>query len=305
MQAIALASFCNIVGVKNGGESRYQTFVLMGAGIAGALAYTFSDSFWFSAVEAEVYAMSSFFTAFVVWAILKWDLIENESDENRWLILIAYMMGLSIGVHLLNLVTLPALGLIYYYKKASSPSWWGVFGALLVSTIIVLIINGGVIPGLPSLAGAFELFFVNAIGFPFGSGIIIFILLFIGTLVYGIIWSEKNKKTLMNTALLCFAFILIGYSTYAIVIIRSNYDPPIDENDPENIMSVVSYLKREQYGSRPLLYGPYFTAEIIDQKVGAPVYVKGEEKYEISDHKIEYIYSPRPNDCYTPGVELQ
>ena len=281
-----------IMGVELGKETRYQTFVLMGAGAAAALAYTFSDSFWFSAVEAEVYAMSSFFTAFVVWAMLKWDLIEDERDENRWLILIAYMVGLSIGVHLLNLVTLPALGLIYYYKKAKNPSWWGVFGALIVSTLIVLIINNGVIPGLPTIAGSFEIFFVNSIGLPFGSGIVVFLLLFIGALVYGIVWSEKQDKALINTALLCFSFILIGYSSYALVVIRSSYDPPIDENDPEDIMSVVSYLKREQYGSRPLLYGPYFTAEVVDQKVGSAVYVKGEEEYEISDYKIEYVYSP-------------
>jgi len=224
--------------------------------------------------------------------MLRWDLIKDKADENRWLVLIAYMVGLSIGVHLLNLVTLPALGLIYYYKKAKSPTWWGVFGSLGVSGIIILIVNYGVIPGLPSLAGSFEIFFVNAIGLPFGSGIVIFMTLFLGVLAYGVMWSQKNKRPLVNTALLCFSFILIGYSSYAIILIRSSYDPPVDENDPEDIMSAVSYLKREQYGSRPLLYGPYFTAEIIDQKVGSPDYIKGEEEYEISDYDIEYVYDP-------------
>lgn len=282
-----------IMGIEKGMATPFQTWTIMGAGVVGALAYTFSDSFWFSAVEAEVYGMSSFFTAFVVWAILKWDLIEDESAENKWLIFIAYMIGLSTGVHLLNLVTLPALALIYYFKKAKKEiSWQGIFITLLISGIIVLIINEGIIPGLPSIAGSFEVYFVNSIGLPFGSGIIIFLLLFLGTLIYGIIWTQKRNKILPNTILLCFAFILIGYSSYAIVVIRSSYDPPIDENNPENIMSVVSYLKREQYGSRPLLFGQYFTAEVIDQKVGASVYTKGENKYIVSDRKIEYIYDP-------------
>ena len=282
-----------IMGVEKGMATTYQTWTLMGAGVVGALAFTFSDSFWFSAGEAEVYGMSSFFTAFVVWAILKWELIEDSSRANRWLIFLAYMVGLSIGVHLLNLVTLPALALIYYFRKTKKVvTWTGIIMALLISGIIVLIINIGVIPGLPTIAASFEVFFVNAMGLPFGSGIITFSILFLGALIYGIIWSQKNNKELLNTALLSFAFILIGYSSYAIVVIRSAYDPPIDENDPENIMSVVSYLKREQYGSRPLLFGQYFTAEVIDRKVGAPVYVKGEEEYEIANRKIEYVYDP-------------
>jgi len=281
-----------LLEVKQGEETRFQTWTLVGAGAVGALAYTFSDSFWFSAVEAEVYGMSSFFTAFVVWAILKWDLIDDESTANKWLILIAYMMGLSIGVHLLNLVTIPALTLIFYFKKKEIYSFKSISLTIIASGILILIINDLVIPGLPTIAGSFEIFFVNSLGLPFGSGVIVFILLFLGTLVYGIIWSQKNYKETLNTALLSFAFILIGYASYTVIVIRSSYDPPIDENDPENIMSVVSYLKREQYGSRPLIFGPYFTAEVIDQKVGAPVYVKGKEKYEIADHKLEYIYDP-------------
>ena len=151
-----------------------QIWVLMGDGLVGALAYTFSDSFWFSAVEAEVYAMSSFFTAFVVWGVLKWDVIEDESKANRWLLLITYMMGLSIGIHLLNLVTVPALGLIYYFKKFK-PSPWGIVGALTVSVGIVLFINYFIVPGLPTIAGNFELFFVNTLGMFFGSGALVFI----------------------------------------------------------------------------------------------------------------------------------
>lgn len=272
-------------------ELSYNTPLLMGAGAVGALAYTFSDSFWFSAVEAEVYAMSSFFTAFVVWAMLKWDVIEDESKANRWLILIFYMMGLSIGVHLLNLVTLPALGLIFYFKKYK-PTIWGVVATLLISGFLILFINDLIIPGLPTIAGSFELFFVNSIGLPFGSGAAFFTLLVIGALVWGIRFTQQKAKPILNTLLLSSAFILIGYASYAIVVIRSNYDTPINENDPSDVMSFVSYLKREQYGSRPLLYGQYFTARLIDIKKGAPEYRKGKDKYEISDYKRELVYEP-------------
>ena len=280
-----------ILKVKDNEVSTSQLYMLMGSSAIGALAYTFSDSFWFSAVEAEVYAMSSFFTAFVFWAILKWELVEDESLANKWLILIAYMMGLSIGVHLLNLVTIPALALIYYYKNHKITTW-GLIATMLISLLIIGVIMVGIIPGLPSVAGAVEIYFVNSLGLPFGSGIIFFSLLVIGGLVYGIIHSYKKEKVILNTALLSLAFVLIGYASYAIIVIRSGYDPPIDENDPENIISVVSYLKREQYGSRPLLHGQYFTAEVIDQKEGAKVYVKGEEKYEVADRKLEYVYDP-------------
>ncbi|HRG79189.1 MAG TPA: DUF2723 domain-containing protein, partial [Cyclobacteriaceae bacterium] len=157
-----------MMGIKKDSDiAETNTWVLMGAGLVGALAYTFSDSFWFSAVEAEVYAMSSFFTAFVVWGILKWDVIEDESKANRWLLLMAYMVGLSIGIHLLNLVTLPALGLIYYFKKFK-PTTWGVIAALAISGGLVLFINDFIVPGLPTLAGHFEVFFVNTLGLFFG-----------------------------------------------------------------------------------------------------------------------------------------
>ncbi|MEP2025088.1 MAG: DUF2723 domain-containing protein [Reichenbachiella sp.] len=273
-------------------DTAHTNFVIIGSGLIGALAYTFSDSFWFSAVEAEVYGMSSFFTAFVVWAMLKWENIKNPSDENRWMILIAYMVGLSIGVHLLNLVTVPALALIYYFKKREKLSTRGIITTMIASGAIVLIIMEGVIPGLPSFAGKMEIFFVNNLGLPFGSGIIFFITLFLGGLIYGIYYSIKSSNATLNTILVSFAFILIGYSSYSIVLIRSNYNPPIDENNPEDVLSYVSYLKREQYGSRPLLHGQLFTADIVDQKKGAPVYTKGEDKYEVSDYKLEYIYDP-------------
>jgi hypothetical protein len=264
---------------------------LIVTGAIGALAYTFSDSFWFSAVEAEVYGMSSFFTAFVVWAMLKWDTIRDAAEENKWLIFIAYIMGLSIGVHLLNLVTIPALGYIYYSKKYAKQTPKGFIITMLISLLIVGIIMVGVIPGLPSIAGKFEIFFKNGFGFPFGFGAILFTILFLGGVVYSILYSIKKQNVLMNTISVGFAFILIGYSSYAIILIRSNFNPPIDENDPQDAMSFVSYLKREQYGDRPLLYGRTFMSKPIDTKIGDSVYRKGKDRYEGYDVRTETVYS--------------
>jgi hypothetical protein len=268
-----------------------KMWVLMGAGIVGALSLTFSESAWFSAVEAEVYAMSSFFTAFVVWAMLKWDVIEDESKANRWLLLIFYMMGLSIGVHLLNLVAIPALALIYYFKKYT-PTTWGIVATLLVSLLIIFFINDIIIPGLPTIASHLEVYFVNSLRLSFGSGVILFSAILLAVLVWGIIYSQKNKKVVLNTFLNATAFILIGYSSYTMVVIRSSYNTPINENNPSDVMSFVSYLKREQYGSRPLLYGPYFTSQPVGYKEGAPTYKKGKDRYDIKDRKFEYEYEP-------------
>ena len=266
-----------------------ETIALMGAGIVGGLAYTWSDSFWFSAVEAEVYGMSSFFTAIVIWAAFKWERIEDEGDSNRWLIFVAYLVGLSIGVHLLNLVTIPAFALVYYFKRHQPSFWKGVvaFGAGLV---VLLIVNSGVIVWLPSMAGKFEIFFVNTLGMPYSSGVIGFLLLFFGALIWGIRYSAQKEKVLLNTGLLCFAFVLIGYSTYILVLVRSNFNPPINENDPSDVLSYVSYLKREQYGTRPLLYGPVFTARPTDSERGEPIYKKANGKYVVADYRPEYIY---------------
>ena len=277
----------------DGPLSDAQIIAVLGSGLIGSLVYTFSDTFWFSAVEAEVYAMSSFLTAFVVWAMLKWELIENESRANRWLILIAYVFGLSIGVHLLNLVAIPVLGLIYYFKKNPHVTRKGLIYTLAISGGIIIIINNAIIPGLPSLAGKLEILFVNSFGLPFGSAIVFLVIVLVSSLVYGIIYTQRKAKVMLNTALISLVFILIGYSSYTLVVIRSSYNPPIDENNPEDVMSVVSYLLREQYGSRPLFYGPYFTAETIDQYKGAPVYVKGKDKYVIADYKLENKYDPK------------
>ncbi len=293
-----------VLKVTRGQETLEQTIWLVGSGIIGAMAYTFSDSFWFSATEAEVYGLSSFFTAFVFWAILKWEHIDSPSGANRWLILIAYMMGLSIGVHLLNLVTIPALGLIYYFHKYKTTTT-GIIVTLVISLVLIGLIMVGVIPGLPSLAGSFEIFFVNSLGMPFGSGLIIFSILLLGGLLYGLYYSIRNHKILLNTGLLALTFILIGYASYALVLIRSNYNPPIDENNPETIISFVSYLKREQYGSRPLLYGQYFTANLVDQEQGDPVYEKGKDKYIISDYKLENTYDPKQSTIFPRAYSTQ
>jgi hypothetical protein len=266
--------------------------LMMGSGVVGALAYAWSDSFWFSAAEAEVYAMSSFFTAIVIWAVFKWERIEDPGDENRWLILIAYLTGLSIGVHLLNLVTIPALALVYYFKKYPKPGFLGGCLAFAGGLVVLGFINSGIIPGLPGIAGKFEIFFVNTVGLPFKSGVAFFVLLFLGLLVWGIRFSHRSGKILLNTGLLCFAFILIGYASYLMVLVRSEYNPPINENDPSSVLSFVSYLKREQYGSRPLLYGPSFASRPVSQKPESTVYVKKDGKYLVQGYRYDYEYEP-------------
>jgi hypothetical protein len=289
-----------LLGIKLIGKSEENLttgdiILLLGAGAVGALAYTWSDSFWFSAVEAEVYGMSSFFTAIVIWAVFKWERIEDPAAENRWLIFIAYLVGLSIGVHLLNLVTIPGLALVYYYKKYQKVTFFGGLMAFLAGGVILAIINSGVIPGLPSVAGKFEIFFVNTLGLPYTSGTIFFVILFLGALVYGIRYSHQKEKVILNTALLSLAFVLIGYACYLMVLVRANYNPPINENNPDGTLSFVSYLKREQYGSRPLLYGPTFVSRPISQKRGEPMYRKQNGKYEVYDYRPEYEYEAGAN----------
>ena len=258
----------------------YQTLLILGAGVVGALSFAFSDSFWFNAEEGEVYAMSSLCTAAVVWIMMKWEEHSQDADSDKWLILIAYVIGLSIGVHLLNLLALPALAFIYYYRRAQNPSVLGGISTLVISLVIVGSVLVGIIPGLPTLAGGFEVFFTNALGMPFNSGLIIFLLLFVGLIYAGFRLSYRLRSQLLNTGMLCFVFILIGYSTYLIVPIRSSFHPTINENDPEDVLSFVSYLKREQYGSRPLLYGPQFNAQPDHYEEGAPRYKRENGRYQ-------------------------
>lgn len=267
-----------------------EGIILLLSGAVGSLIYAFSDTFWFSAVEAEVYAMSSFFTAIVVWAAFRWELVENEAEANRWILFIAYLVGLSIGVHLLNLVTLPALALLWYFKKEAKPTYKGGFIAILGGLFILGIINSGIIPGLPSMAFWFELQFVNNLGMSYGMGAIFFLLVLIAAIVLGIRYSYKAGKEVLNVALFSFVFLLIGYSTYTVALVRSGYNPPINENDPSNILNFLKYLKREQYGSRSLLYGPVYTAEIEEFKEGDEVYKMKDGKYVVYTHKPEYVY---------------
>ena len=274
-------------------DNNTNIFLILISGITGAISFTFTDSFWFSAVEAEVYAMSSFFTAFVFWAILRWEATDDPIKQHKWIILIAYMMGLSIGVHLLNLVTIPALALIIYFKKYKNITLLGVSLSLSISLLIVGIIVEGIIPGLPSMASFVERFFVNSLGLPFGSGIIFFIIVFLSLLVYLLKFSQEREKVTLNISLLSLTFILIGYSSYSLVLIRSNYNPPIDENNPENILNFISYLKREQYGYRPLFKGQYFDADVIKQEETGVNYKKGKDKYEIKEKKFSYVYDDK------------
>ena len=270
-----------------------RILAVMGAGVVGALAYTFSDSFWFSAVEGEVYASSSFFTAIVVWAIFKWEKVADEKHNLRWIILIAYLMGLSIGVHLLNLLTIPAIAFVYYFRKYDVTTKGVIYTALL-GTAILGIVQYGIILQMLTWAGSFDLFFVNTLGMPFGTGIIFYLLLIIGGIIWGLHYTKKKNLPVWNTALLCTTFILIGYSSFAQIVVRSNANPPLDENNPENVFTMISYLKREQYGERPLFYGQYYNAKVIDQKEGNMNYAKisGVDRYVEAGRKVEAVYEP-------------
>lgn len=270
-----------------------KIIAVMGAGMVGALAYTFSDSAWFSAVEGEVYASSSFFTAIVVWAIFKWENVADEKHNLRWLILIAYLMGLSIGVHLLNLLTIPALAFVVYFRKYKV-STKGIIATAVIGTIILGLIQYGIIQEMITLAGFFDRLFVNSFGMPFGSGIIFYGLLIAAAVIWGLMYTKKKNQPVWNTAILCYVFIMIGYSSFAQIVIRSQANPPLDENNPENVFNFISYLKREQYGERPLFYGQNYNARIIDQKEGDDTWAKieGQDKYVKGPSKVEAIYEP-------------
>ena len=279
-----------------------QKIGIFGSGLVGALAYTFSDSFWFSATEGEVYAMSSTFTAITFWSILKW---ENEADDKyaaRWIILIAYLIGLSIGVHLLNLLAIPALVFIYYFKKFK-PTKTGVFLVFLLAVLITGGIQGVIIPQVVNIAKGFEIFFVNTIGLPFNSGTIIYFTLIILGIIFGLKYAKKYSKPTLGIALVSFATILIGYSTFFILVIRSNANTPIDENNPEDAVSLLAYLNREQYGDWPILNGQYYNANVIDLEDGTPVYTKDEEsgKYVITNDRknSKPVYDPKFSGYFT------
>lgn len=266
-----------------------QTIAILGAGVVGALAYTFSDTFWFSAVEGEVYASSSLFTAMVFWAILKW---ENEADEphaNRWIILIAYLMGISIGVHLLNLLAIPAIVFVYYFRKYPLTRN-GILISLAASLLILGVVMYGIIPGVITAASWFELMFVNGVGLPYNTGAIIYAFLLIGGLVYGILYTIRKKKVLWNTILLGVTVILIGYSSFAMIVIRSSANPPMDQNSPDNVFALLGYLNREQYGDRPLLYGQYYNTPLDKYVDDKPYYIQKNGKYVVADMRQKPVF---------------
>ena len=243
---------------------------ILGSAFVGALAYTFSESFWFSAVEGEVYAMSSLFTAIIFWAILKWDeemmaiqngaLVQGYSPD-RWLLLILFMLGLAIGVHLLGILVVPAIAYIIYFRYKSEISVRGFFGVGILSVFVLGFIQEGVIPGTISIASKFEVGFVNSLGLPFYSGTIFFFLALITACIFVIRWSRKKGKRIVYSAMMGLILLLIGYGSFAVIVIRSNANTPLDENDPENLVTLHAYLKREQYGSAPILSGPHWNSK--------------------------------------------
>lgn len=272
-------------------EGVFHQVLIYACGVVGALAYTFSDSFWFSSAEGEVYAMSSFFTAITFWAILKWEAEAGQPHNLRWIVFIAFMIGLAIGVHLLNLLVIPATVFIVYYKKFR-PSRKGFWLSMILSVVLLAVILWGIVPWTVKMAGYFEIFFVNTVGLPFNSGTVIYFLLLTGLLVFGLIYAMRKNKVVLHTGLLCLCFMLVGYSTFITLVIRSNAQVPINENEPKDALSLLSYLNREQYGSRPLFYGQYFNARPVDMKQTSPQYVKDKEKgvYRNIGYGVEYIY---------------
>ena len=287
-----ITAFGKKLALKTGKLTNSKVFAVIGSGLVGALAYTFSDSFWFSAVEGEVYALSSLFTAIVFWAIIKWEGVADESHSLRWIILIAYLMGLSIGVHLLNLLAIPAIVMVYYFKKYK-PTPKGVIIALGLSIVILAAIQYGIIPGLIVMASWFELLFTNSFGLPFNTGFFVYLALIVAGLSYALHYTQKNSKVVLNTIFLCVSAIILGYSSFAVILIRSNANTPMDENNPENVFTFLSYLNREQYGDRPLFNGHSFNTPLDTKDPysdGKPVYFQDKEtgEYIVTDDRKKF-----------------
>jgi hypothetical protein len=277
-----------------------QIFTIIGAGVVGALAYTFSESFWFSAVEGEVYALSSFFTALAFWAILKWERADDAAGDNRslrnradrWIVFLFFALGLSIGIHLLGLLVIPAAVMVYYFKRYKY-SRWGAIWAFLIACLIVGVVQVAVIQWTVKLAGRFDILFVNNFGLPFFSGFAFFFII-VGILVWlGLRWANKKGWSYLRLGLWCFSFMMLGYSTYITTLERSNANPSLDMNNVDNPMSLVYYLGREQYGSQPILYGTHFLAQptgIVDK---SSRYVKGQDNYVELPPDKEYTYESK------------
>lgn len=289
-----ISMFAKKIALQSGEMTEGKMITVLGSAVVGSLAYTFSDSFWFSAAEAEVYAMSSFFTAIVFWAILKWEENADKKTSNRWLLLIAYLMGLSIGVHLLNLLAIPAIAFVFYYRKYKT-SRKGFILTGIVSLLILASMMYLIIPGIVGLSSSFEIFFVNSIGLPFNSGTVIYFLFIVGLIVWGLKYTAAKRKHVLNTVILAFVFILIGYSSFFMLVIRSNAKTPIDENSPKDAISLLSYLNREQYGSWPIFHGAYYNAPRTGYEEGKNVYIKDfkKGKYVVAEVKSDIIYDSR------------
>ena len=291
-----------------------NVIAVYGSGVVGALAYCWSDTFWFSAVEAEVYAMSSLFTAVVFWAMLKWEEQADRPFANRWIVLIAFLMGISIGVHLLNLLTIPALVFIYYYKKYEVTTKRTIW-VLLLSGVILAAILYGIIPYLPKCAAYVDLLFVNVFGLSYNIGAALFVMALLAACFWGIYKTYRSNKVLLNTVLLCATVIMIGYTTFAVVVIRSSANTPTNENHPDNPFSLVRYLGREQYGNNPLIYGETFAGVLEDIKTpeyynvynGKYIKVKGPAvPVYSSESKMFFprMYTAGPGDVYVPFYEM-
>jgi len=280
--------------VKKREEITNQKIIgIMGAGFVGALAYAFSDSFWFSAVEAEVYAMSSLCSAIVFWGILKWESQADEPKSDRWLLFVAYIMGLSIGVHILNLLTIPALIFVYYFKKNPSPTWQSILKVFLVAIAALAVVQFGIIQYVVSLAANFDYFFVNTMGMGFGSGILFFAILVIGSLIYGIRYSILKNKRALNLVMLFTVLLLFGYSSFALLVIRAQAKPNLNNYNVDNVFSLSRYLGRDQYGDRPLLYGENYNSQKVDIKETGTIIRKGDKKYEPAGTKSAYVFADK------------
>jgi hypothetical protein len=277
--------------VKRGEEvSGSNLPLIMAAGLVGALAFTFSDTFWYSAVETIVFAQAALCLSVVFWAILKWEAHAHEPGADRYLVLIAYVMGLSIGIHLLNLLTIPALTLVYYFRRANKTTAKGTVLALFTGITLLALVQFGIIQYTVKVAAYFDLLFVNTFHFGFGSGVLVFLLMLICFLIAGITYSIRKNKPTLNLAFICFAFLYLGYGSFAMIPIRAHAGTNLNNSHPDNAFKLQSYLNREQYIAPPLIYGPYYDAHPIEQNEGATIYRKGKTRYEIVGKKQELKY---------------
>jgi len=288
--------------VAKGAEviSGQQLFLIMSAGVVGALAYMFSDSFWYSAVEGEVYSLSSFFTAIVFWAMLKWEHNADKPGADKWIIFIFFMMGLSIGVHLLNLLTIPAIVMIYYFKRYK-PTTWGTIFAFIIACAITGFVQKFIIQYTIKGAGAFDIWFVNSLGMPFFSGFAFFFVLLVAVLALTLRWAVRKRYYFLKLGLWCAAFMLLGYSMYFTTMIRSNANPAVDMYNVDNPVSLTGYLSRDQYGDWPILYGPDFT-DRPERVNGGDLYVKGKDKYEVAGKIAGQDWTSAPSSHFFPRM---